>query len=183
MEKSRIIEDFQFEFDYLYCGNKGLSIEFVLRSLFTNLEEIDVAKSVIDLEKKRNRRRKFLSNVLGKHAEKFGYLDPWYYDMDDGYLERKEELLGMYREQLNAFYGAIDDYNCSEVYNLMNFARYKNRFYRREVEQERENLKGTAKGAEVCFEKPGSNAEYFSEWFGEAIEKVCGTKAVEKVKK
>ena len=82
MEKSRIMEDFQMEFELLYCGNKNMSLNYVLNELFENLEEVDVARGVIDLERKRNRRRKFLSGVLGKHAAKFGYLDGWYYDAE-----------------------------------------------------------------------------------------------------
>ena len=183
MEKQRIMEDFQMEFELLYCGNKNMSLNYVLHQFFENLEETDVMRGVIELERKRNRRRKFLSGVLGKHAEKFGYLDAWYYDADDKYLDRKAELIENYREQLNAFYGAIDEYNCTDAFNLMNYARYKNVFYRRDVEEKRKQLKDYEVGFDVDFNRPAATAEYFPEWFFGALEKVCGVKAVEKVKK
>lgn len=183
MEKQRIMEDFQMEYELLYCGNKNMSLNYVLHQLFENLEEADVAKGVIELERKRNRRRKFISGVLGKHAEKFGYLDAWYYDADDKYLDRKAELLAEYYDQLNSFYGAIDEYNCTGVFNLMNFARFKNRFYRREVQEKREKLKDYEVGFEIDCNKPRENSSDFAEWFFVALDKVCGVKAVEKIKK
>lgn len=183
MEKSRIMEDFQMEFELLYCGNKNMSLNYVLNQLFENLEEVDVARGVIDLERKRNRRRKFLSGVLGKHAVKFGYLDGWYYDADDIYLDRKAELLSEYYEQLNSFYGAIDEYNCTGVFNLMNFARFKNIFYRREIQEKREKLQDYEVGYEIDCNKSRENSSNFAEWFVGALDKVCGIKAVEKVKK
>lgn len=182
MEKAKQLEKIQLEYD-LYEVDGDVTLGRVFTMISSNTEEVDVARSLIDLEKKRNKRKRFLSGLLGKHAEKFGYLDPWYYDMDDSYLDKKSDVLDMYYSQLNSFWSALDDNNFQEIYRLMSFTRTKNRGYRLTIQEERECIKISAEGKE--FDRPvvGDNATVFDEWFEGALEKASYTQNVEKVKK
>ena len=61
----------QLEYDLYEVGSVS-SAGKVASILSVNLEEVDVARSYVSLEKKRNRRRKFISSKLGKYADRFG---------------------------------------------------------------------------------------------------------------
>ena len=113
MEKAKQLEKIQLEYD-LFEVDEDITLGRVFTMISTNTEEVDVARSLIDLEKRRNRRRRFISSVLGKHAERFGYLDSWYYDMDDSYLDKKSVVLDKYYSQLNDFWSALNDNNTQE---------------------------------------------------------------------
>lgn len=182
MEKAKQLEKIQLEYD-LFEVDGDVTLGRVFTMISTNTEEVDVARSLIDLEKRRNRRRRFISSVLGKHAERFGYLDSWYYDMDDSYLDKKSVVLDKYYSQLNDFWSALNDNNTQEIYRLMSFTRAKNRGYRLTIEEERQCIKKSANGEE--FERPvvTDNFNTFNEWFEGALEKASYTQNVEKVKK
>lgn len=182
MEKSKEVEKFQLEFDLYSCGNVG-PIERTISSMFLTLEEIDVARSVIDLDRRRNRRRRFLSNTLGKHAEKFGYLDPWYYDMDDGYLAKQEEILDVFHQQINDIYREIDDDNYPEVYRLLSFTEDKNKGFIAAVKEERRCIKASASGDAFERTLPKEDPKAFQEWFKGALEAASYVENVEKVRK
>lgn len=182
MEKAKQLEKIQLEYD-LFEVSEEPTLGRVFSMISTNTEEVDVARSLIELEKKRNRRRRFLSGVLGKHAERFGYLDSWYYDMDDSYLDKKSEVLNMYYKQLNSFWSSLSDDNIQEIYRLMAFTRSKNREYRVAIQEERECIKKSATGEEFERTVIADDAITFNEWFEGAIEKVSYAQNVEKVKK
>lgn len=175
-------EKIQLEYD-LYEVGKVSSAGRVAGILNVNLEEVDVARSYIDLEKKRNRRRRFISSKLGKHAERFGYSKPLLYDLDDVELDKKREYLDIYYEQLNDIRSEINEDNFQELYRFMSFTRKKNRDFRVVVEQRREMWKnGTATEA---YHLPDTReaVEVFGEWFSETLPKVSYVEKVEKVKK
>ena len=182
MEKAKQLEKIQTEYD-LFEVDEDVTLGRVFTMISTNTEEVDVARSLIDLEKRRNRRRRFISSVLGKHAERFGYLDSWYYDMDDTYLDKKRQALNLYYAQLNDFWSALNDNNFSEIYRLMAFTTAKNIGYRLTIQEERECIQSSANGEE--FERPvvTDNFNTFNEWFEGALEKASYTQNVEKVKK
>lgn len=182
MVNVEVVDKFQLEFD-LYETKKDFSFGYAHNEIFRNLEEVDVARSFIDLEKKRNRRRRIISGILGKHAERFGYFDPYYYDMDDACLDRKRETLDVYYGQLNSVHSEIDDENFVEVFRLMSFARRKNRDFRLSIEEEREAIRKSASGEEVDIPAPTHEFKAFNEWFGPALENASYVERVENVKK
>ena len=182
MEKAKQLEKIQTEYD-LFEVDGDITLGRVFTMISSNTEEVDVARSIIDMEKKRNKRRRFFSKKLGRHAEKFGYLDTWYYDVDDTYLDKKRQALNLYYGQLNDFWSALNDNNFSEIYRLMAFTRAKNRGYRLTIQEERECIQSSANGEE--FDRPvvTDNIHTFCEWFEGALEKARYTQNVEKVKK
>ena len=182
MSKNNQVEKIQLEYD-LYRGRSVSSIEGAINALFLNLEEVDVARSYIALEEKRNARKRFLSSILGKHAARFGYLDPYYYDMDDSYLERKKDVLDSYYRQLNDIYGNIDENNFREMFRLMGFTRLKNKEFRVGIQSERDTFLALASNdtAEEC--KYVNEEDAFNAWFKGAVEVASYTESVEKVKK
>ena len=182
MVNVEVVEKFQLEFD-LYETRKDFSLGGVSRELYRNLEEVDVARSFVDLEKSRNKRRRFISGVLGKYAERFGYFDAHYYDMDDAFLDRKRAMLDVYYGQLHSISSRLNNDNFTELYRFMSFTRRKNRDFRVLVEAERDALKKCASGEDVEIPASSNEHEQFNEWFAGALEKVSYTERVVKEKK
>lgn len=182
MENIKEVDKIQLEYD-LYETGEVDTVGRMINILFGNLEEVDVSRSYIELEKKRNRRRRIISDVLGKHAERFGYLDPYYYVMDDMYLDRKSRVLDRYYEQLNDIHHEIDDDNFQELFRLMSFTGRKAREYRIGIDKEREVLKKHAMGEDVADTVSLDDGKKFGEWFGGALAEASHYERVEKVKK
>lgn len=182
MERKEQLEMIQLEFD-LYEGRNVKTSGSVASTAYLNLEEVDVARSYIELEKKRNKRRRFLSGVLGKHAERFGYLDAWYYDRDDEYLDQKNASLNTYYCQIDAIFARINEDNFAELDRLMSFTRAKNKEYRTLIQRDRDLVRNSANGEEFERESSNFDIEAFNEWFKGALAKASYTQSVEKVKK
>lgn len=182
MENIVEVGKIQLEYD-LYEVGRVNSAGKVAREVYVNLEEVDVARSYVELEKKRNRRRRFISSKLGKYAESFGYYKPFVYDADDAELDKKSEYLDVYYEQLNDIRSELNDDNFQELYRLMSFTRKKNRDIRVEVERRRESWRNGEVADSSEFPKTRSAMETFSEWFSETLPKASYVERVEKVKK
>lgn len=175
-------EALQLEYDLYEVANVE-SAGKVAGTFNINLEEVDVARSFVDLEKRRNRRRRFISSKLGKHAARFGYYKPLVYDFDDVELDKKREFLDIYYNQLNDIRSEINDDNFQELYRLMSFARRKNRDIRVMIEQRREGWKTGGAAEASGFPNARSAMEAFEEWFSETLPKASYVERVEKVKK
>lgn len=182
MENIVEVGKIQLEYD-LYEVRSVSSAGKVAKELNDNLEEVDVARSYISLEKKRNRRRKFLSSKLGKYADRFGYYKQEVYDADDAELDKKSVYLDIYYDQLNDIRSEINDDNFQELYRLMSFTRKKNRDIRVRIEQRRECWRTSEVVDSSEFPKTRSDMDAFSEWFSEALPKASYVERVEKVKK
>ena len=172
----------QLEYDLYEVGSVS-SAGKVASILSFNLEEVDVARSYVSLEKKRNRRRKFISSKLGKYADRFGYYKPEVYDADDAELDKKSEYLDIYYDQLNDIRSEINEDNFQELYRFMSFTRKKNRDIRVLVEQRRECWKSGDVADSSEFPKTRGAMEELSEWFSETLPKASYVERVEKVKK
>ena len=175
-------EKLQLEYDLYEVGNVS-STDRVATCLNVNLEEVDVARSFVDLEKRRNRRRRFISSKLGKYADTLGYYKPLTFDFDDAELDKKCEFLGIYYDQLNDIRSEINDDNFQELYRFMSFTRKKNRDIRVMIEQRRECWKNGNKDGEQQLPDAQAAMEVFREWFSETLPKVSCVERVEKVKK
>lgn len=182
MENIKEVDKIQLEYD-LYETVEVDTLGRMVNILFGNLEEVDVSRSYIELEKKRNHRRRIISGVLGKHAGRFGYLDPYYYVMDDMYLERKSRALDKYYDQLNDIHHEINYDNFQELFRLMSFTGRKAREYRIGIDKEREVLKKHAMGEDIADTVPLDDGKKFGEWFGGALVEASRYERVEKVKK
>lgn len=182
MEYGKEKEVLQLEYD-LYEVRKVDSAGKVASTLNVNLEEVDVMRSYVVLEKKRNRRRKFISSKLGKYAERFGYFKPSVYDADDAELDKKGIYLDIYYDQLNAIRSKINEDNFQELFRLMSFTRKKNRDIRTLVEQRRECWKSSEVVDSSEFPKSRPLMDAFGEWFSETLPKASYVERVEKVKK
>ena len=182
MEKAKLIEKIQLEYD-LHETREEPTFGRVSHLTFFYIEEADVSRAGIHSTMKHNKVKRFISERLGKHARKFGFLDSWYYEADDQYLEKELEVLDVYYNQLNQFLEVLNNENYAELYRLMSFTKYKNTLHRLNIDEERMCVRHSATGKE--FERPTTvdDLEAFNEWFESAFEKASSTQKVEKVKK
>lgn len=182
MEKQNQIDKIKLEYD-LYEVDKISSLEYVDQGIMTFLDEIDVLRNVINVEKNQNRRMKLRANRLGKFAPKCGCLDIWYYEQEAEFLKKQTGILNSYYDQLDQIYSGLNDDNYQELFRLMCFARKKNLEYEESVKEERKCIKisVTGEGFERVF--PPEESEAFNDFFASALSAATNIEKVEKVKK
>ena len=182
MENIVNVDKFQLEYD-LYDFSYNGELGNVRKEVLLTFEEIDVARSFIELDRKRNRRRRVISNALGKYASKFGYEDSSYYDFDDQMLDEHSGILDRYYWQVGYIFEEMDDKNYPELCKLLAFTQYKNRGFCCGVKNARKDFADDAVQEGTSREVPTEESMAFNEWFVEALKKASCSERVVKNKK
>lgn len=182
MDNVKVVDKFQLEYD-LYDFGRVKSFGKAVNEAYLTFEEIDVARSSVTLEKKRNKRRRIIAQALGKHAERFGYYDRDFYDRNDILLDKRSDILDRYYEQVGAIYSNFSKGNLEELCKLLSFVQAKNRLFIYSAREDRWELAASYAGEDYERKVPLEESKAFSEWFSKALEVASYSEKVVKNKK